>query len=52
MLLDILDFRMENKNKKFRKSRFENVVSDLWEKTLYVHKTTLKKVQLLKTTKN
>ena len=53
MFLDILDFRIENKN-----NGLEKTVLKMWsqicgEKSLCVHKTTLrKKVQKLKITKN
>ena len=34
MFLDILEHRVSNKQKKFGKNRFDNVVSDLWKKDL------------------
>ena len=42
MILGKLEFRIENK-KLCRENCFEKVVSDLWEKSLYVHKTTFRK---------
>ena len=42
MLLEILEFIVETKKKLFKENCFENVVSDLKENELSVHKTTLK----------
>ena len=43
MYLDILEFRIENKNNYLGKTVFENVVSDLMKNGLSVHKTTFRK---------
>ena len=48
MFLDILEFRIEEKN---RENCFETMVSDSWEKILCGHKTTFRK-KLKKTKKN
>ena len=36
MFLDVLEFRMKTNKKCFGENCFENVVSDLWEKKVYV----------------
>ena len=53
MFLDILELRIENKKLIFRENCFENVVSDVWKKNVFVSTNgLLEKVQKLKTTKN
>ena len=42
MFLDILEFKIEN-NKKIKENCLENVVFNLWEKSLCVRKSALRK---------